>query len=293
VAFGVVLGLALLAAAALSPAIQTLLAPVHVFQLHRIFNRLTMIGVLAATAWLVVRNGLASREILGFGLPAREFARQALTGLAAGLALMLLVLVPLLVVHVRVWNHQLLDNFPDLMARVGKALMTGCAVALVEETFFRGAAQGSMTRAGSIRTAIFLVPLVYAALHFFGEAVRIPYEAVTPGSGFTVLAGFFRKFAYPTQIADAYVALYFLGVLLALVRYYTGSIAGCIGLHAGIVFVDMVARKITLLGPDSPWMFAVGSFDYVLGTWSAIVAALSCWIWWSIASTGKALSTAP
>jgi membrane protease YdiL (CAAX protease family) len=252
-----------------------------------------MIGVLAATAWLVVRNGLATREILGYGLPAPEFVRQALTGLAAGLALMLLVLVPLFVVHVRVWNHQLLDNFPDLMARVGKALMTGCVVALVEETFFRGAVQGSLTRAGFMRAAVFLVPLVYGALHFFGEAVRIPYEAVTPGSGFTVLAGFMGKFANPMQIADAYVALYFLGLLLALIRYYTGSIAGCLGLHAGIVFVDMVARKVSLLGPDSPWMFAVSRSDYVLGSWSAIVAVISCLIWWSIASRGKALSTAP
>ena len=96
-----------------------------------------------------------------------------------------------------------------------KALTTGFAVALVEETFFRGAVQGSMSRAGSFRAAILLVPLLYSAIHFFGEAARVPFEQVTSTSGFTILAGFARKFAYPKQIADAFLALYLVGVMLA------------------------------------------------------------------------------
>ena len=77
-------------------------------------------------------------------------------------------------------------------------------------------------------------------------------------SGFTILAGFMRKFAYPKQIADAFLALYFVGVLLALVRHYTGNIAGCIGLHAGIVTVVMVIRKVSSVGTGLPWIVPGG-----------------------------------
>jgi membrane protease YdiL (CAAX protease family) len=292
VAFGLALGISLLAAAALSPAVQALLTPVHSSQLHRIFNRLTMIGVLATTTWLLIRNGLATREVLGFAVTPRVFTRQALRGLAAGLTLMLLIQVPLFMLGVRVWNHRLPDDLAGMLELGLQSLLTGCAVALVEETYFRGALQGSITRTGAVRTALFAVPLLYAAIHFFGEAVRIPLDHVTATSGFTILAGFMRKFAYPKQIADAFLALYFVGVLLALIRHYTGNIAACIGLHAGFVTVTMVLRKVSSVGPDSPWITAVSRFDHMLGIWVAVVTALACWAFWAIASRGKALSTA-
>jgi len=276
------LGLSMVVAAVLSPALQALLAPIHVSQLHRIFNRLTMIGVLATTAWLLVRNGLATREILGYALPAREFTRQALIGLGSGLVLMMLILIPLFALDVREWNQRLPGDISGALVMGIKALLTGCGVALVEETFFRGAVQGTMTRAGSIRTALFAVPLLYSAIHFFGEAARVPFEQVTAGSGFTILAGFLRKFADPAQIADAFVALYFVGVLLALIRHYTGSVAACIGLHAGIVAVVTVIRKVSSPVQDSGWSFLVGSFDHLLGIWVAAIALMACIAVWRI-----------
>ena len=142
-------------------------------------------------------------------------------------------------------------------------------MALVEETFFRGAVQGSMTRAGSLRAAIFAVPVFYAAIHFFGEAVRVPVDQVTATSGFVIFAGFLRKFAYPGQIVDAFIALYFIGVMLGLLRHYTGNIAACIGLHAGIVAAFIVVRKASTYAPDADWSFLVGPFDHVLGVWAS------------------------
>ena len=258
-----------------------------------------MTGVLATTAWLLVSNGLATREVLGFTAPARFLARQALIGLISGLILMMLIVVPLFALDVRVWNHRLPDDFAGVLLVGVKALLTGCAVALVEETYFRGAMQGSITRTGSVRIALFGIPLLYASIHFFGEAVRIPFDQVTATSGFTILSGFLRKFAYPKQIVDAYVALYFVGVLLAMIRHYSGSIAACMGLHAGIVTVIMVIRKFSSVGPDSPWMVAVSRFDHLLGIWAAIVAAIVCWGYWYVVTTkpvtsrAKALNMAP
>jgi hypothetical protein len=80
--------------------------------------------------------------------------------------------------------------------------------------------QGSISRIGSARTAVLLIPILYSAIHFFGGAAPIPYAAVTPGSGFTMLAESLRVFANPQQIADAFLALHVVGVLLALIRLH-------------------------------------------------------------------------
>ena len=136
----------------------------------------------------------------------RQFSRQAAIGVISGIMLMVLILVPLFALGVREWNHRLPVDLEGKLLLGFKSLLTGVGVALVEETFFRGAVQGTLTKAGSVRTAMFAVPVMYAAIHFFGEAVRVPYEQVTHGSGFIILAGFMRKFAHPTQIADAFLA---------------------------------------------------------------------------------------
>ena len=239
-----------------------------------------MIGVLGITAWMLVRNGLATREVLGYAVRPAQFSRQALIGVISGVMLMVLILVPLFALGVREWNHRLPADLEGKLLLGVKGLLTGVGVALVEETFFRGAVQGTLTKAGSVRTAVLAVPILYAAIHFLGEAVRVPFEQVTPASGFTILAGFMRKFADPGKIADAFLALYFVGVLLALVRHYTGNIAGCIGLHAGIVGVVMMIRKVSTPAEDSGWSFMVGSFDHLLGIWVAAAGLVACLIAW-------------
>jgi len=134
-----------------------------------------MIGVLGITAWMLVRNGLATREVLGYAVRPGQFSRQAAIGVVSGVMLMVLILVPLFALGVREWNHRLPVDLEGKLLLAVKALLTGVGVALVEETFFRGAVQGTLKKAGSIRTAIFAVPVMYAAIHFFGEAVRVPF----------------------------------------------------------------------------------------------------------------------
>src|SRR5262245_53740776 len=95
---------AMLVAAVVSPWAQSLLRPVHVFPLHRIFSRLTMLGVIGFTAWLMIRQGLAQRELLGYQRPLPVFLARAGVGLVCGLLLMSLALAPLFMLDVREWN---------------------------------------------------------------------------------------------------------------------------------------------------------------------------------------------
>jgi uncharacterized protein len=270
---------AMLLAAVASPWVQWLLAPLHIFPLHRIFSRLTMLGVIGFTVWLLIRNDLAQRELLGYQRPLPEFLARAVVGLGAGLVLMSMAVVPLFLLHVREWNAARLAATGVLPIAL-KGLGSGVLVALIEETFFRGAMQGALMRQRARGLALFAVPAFYAAVHFLGRAESVPSDQVTALSGFTALRGFFTGFTEPLRIVDAFVALYTVGLLLALVRRRWADIAGCIGLHAGFVTVIAVFRKISVAGAPGEWSFLVGGFDGLLGLWLALVTALVCIAVW-------------
>lgn len=271
---------AMLVAAVLSPWVQSLLAPLQVFPLHRIFSRLTMLGVIGFTAWLMIRQGLAKRELLGYQQPLPAFLSRAGVGLVCGLLLMSVALAPLFVLGVREWNAARLPTSGALLALALKGLGSGVLVALIEETFFRGAMQGALMRQRARGFALFAVPAFYAAVHFLGRAESVPYQQVNALSGFTALRGFFSGFAEPMRIVDAFAALYAVGLLLALVRQRWGDISGCIGLHAGFVAVIAVFRKISIPGPTGEWSFLVGSFDGLLGIWLAVLTLVICVFLW-------------
>jgi membrane protease YdiL (CAAX protease family) len=224
----------------------------------------------------MIRQRLAQRALLGFNRPWPMFMRRLLAGMLGGITLMALALLPLFLLGVRVWSERLPADIAGLLPLLLKGIGSGLLVALIEETFFRGAMQGALLRQGAIRTALFAVPLLYSAVHFLGRAASVPYQQVDGFSGFVALGGFFASFAQPLRIADAFVALYFVGLLLALVRQRWGDIAGSIGLHAGFVAVIAVFRKISAPAPQGDWSFLVGSFDGLLGIWIAALTAAVC-----------------
>jgi membrane protease YdiL (CAAX protease family) len=275
-AFVLALLAAMLFAAVGSPWVQAMLAPLAGFPLHRVFSRLTMLGVIGITVWLLLRYRLANRALLGFDTPWPRFLRRMLTGLAAGLALMTVALVPLFLLDVRDWNERVPGGWSAWLSLAGKGLGSGIAVALIEETFFRGTMQGAFQRIGATRWALIAVPVFYAAVHFLGRAASVPHEDVDAWSGFVALSGFFAGYAHPLAIFDAFVALWCVGLLLALVRRRWGDIAGCIGLHAGFVAVIAVFRKVSSPASPNDWSFLVGGFDGLLGWWVALLAGLLC-----------------
>ena len=275
-AFVLALAAALLAAAVASPWIQDLIRPVRSAQLHRVFSRLAELGLFLGTWWLLRRLDLVDRRLLGYGTSLPLFLKRVALGLLIGLPLMALSLVPLFLLGLRSPAPQAVAFASVLLHQFPAALLTGVSVALLEETFFRGAMQGAMSRRGAFGLALFGVPVVYATVHFLGETVRVPNEQVTWLSGFTVLRSFFGAFSEPAQVWDAFIALYFVGLLLGLVRRRWGDVAVCIGMHAGFVAIIALLRKNSIAHETAPWSFLSGSWDGLLGLWIALVSALGC-----------------
>ena len=118
--------------------------------------------------------------------------------------------------------------------------------------------------------------MLYSLVHFVGEKVRIAPEDVNLASGWVILQRYFSAFADPARIGDAALALFLVGVLLALVRRLTGHIGGCIGLHAGFVAVIALFREVTAPIFDGTWSFLVSRFDGLVGYLVAVAAALCC-----------------
>lgn len=274
------LPVAMLLAALTSPWVQQLLAPLAVFPLHRVFSRLTMLFAFGWIVWTLRRHHLARRDVLGYGDSPRIFLLRALTALTAGLALMAIAVLPLFALGLREWNPERLAHAGGPLLVALKGVGSGILVALIEETFFRGAMQGALERAGAMKVALLAIPALYAAVHFLGRAGNVPYESVTALSGFTAMAGFFSGYAEPLRILDAFLALYCVGLLLALIRRRWGSVAACVGLHAGFVAVIAVFRKISLPVPDAPGSWLVGDYDGLLGLWIAALALLVCLALW-------------
>jgi CAAX protease family protein len=240
------------------------------WQFHRVTSRLWQLLMLAAIALAVWRLDLRGRADWGFGLPRARFLRQAGAGLALGIATML----PMAIAIVALGIRKPLPEFGAtlLLSGIVAGALAGLIVAIVEETFFRGLMFRAVLRDAGPATAILATTLLYAAIHFFART-KIPHADVDWTSGMALLGSSLSRFADPAGIADAFITLALVGLLLGLVRYWTGSIAAGLGLHMGWICVIKATSTVTRHDEAAPWTFLVSSFDGFTG-W--LVAGWSC-----------------
>ena len=248
---------------------------------HRIGERIGMVALAAGFVAVARRLRLADRASLGYGLPRPLFVREMLTGLALGVATMGVVVAVMSALGLLEWSRP--DSGSALARLIVARLLSGLVVALIEETFVRGAMYTAIERESGVRTAVLLTALLYAASHFFGK-VRIAPEDVTAWSGVALLTQSLQAFAHFAGILDAFLALTAVGVVLALVRRATGNIAACLGLHAGWVWVMLVVHELAAPRPDAPLGFLLSRFDGFVGwlvlTWTVLLA-VPIWLFYA------------
>ena len=262
--FMLLMALALAAVALFAYPAWTLVHPYFDFPFHRIAERLGMLALLVGFVALARRLRLADRASLGYGLPRRAFLRELLVGLLVGVATMVAVVAAMSALGLLDWAPATALRPVALLQLLAARLLSGLAVALIEETFLRGAMYTAIERESGARAAVLLTALLYAATHFFGK-VRIPPEQVTPFSGLALLGQSLQALAHPAAIADAFLALMAVGVVLALVRRATGNIAACLGLHAGWVWVMLVVHELATPRRAAPLGFLLSRFDGFVG----------------------------
>ena len=269
------MALALAAIGAFSYPAWTLLHPHFDFPFHRIGERVGMLALLLGFVAVARHLGLSDRASLGYAPAPRVFVRELALALALGVASMLAVVGLMAALGLLAWSDAARPGGAALLTLVVSRALSGVAVAFIEETFLRGAMLSAVQREAGAPAAVLVTATLYAATHFFASYHIAPAQ-VTPWSGVELLAGTVRAFAQPLQIADAFLALLAVGIVLGAVRVATGNIAACIGLHAGWVWVMLVSHELTRPQHGAALGFLLSRFDGFVGWlvlgWTALLA---------------------
>jgi len=194
----------------------------------------------------------------------RGFFKGLLLGAAVGIASMAFVVSIILVFDIRVVRPGVVLSPLVLTAVLLQSVFAGLMVGFIEETWFRGALQASITRVSNSAFAIVFISVIYGAMHFVSADISIPADEVRWLSGTAVLFTSLHGFRNPVFF-DSLFALVAGGLLLGLIRYRTGRIAECIGIHAGWVMVVKMLRQTTYPNAEASWSFMIGSYDGVVG----------------------------
>jgi membrane protease YdiL (CAAX protease family) len=252
-----------------------LLVHAHVdWPFHRIGGRIGQLVLLICLVLLARHLRVADRASWGYGLPRKDFLRALVKALGIGIATMVPIIVVMGLIGLRTWKGGVAPDAGLLVKLLFKGFATGMTVALIEETFLRGAMFTAISRESGAKLAIILTAAVYAATHFF-VSFRVPADQVTAWSGLDLVTGTLATFADPLKILDAYLCLFAVGVLLAAVRAATGNIASCMGLHAGWVWVITFVRETSQPNDAHPLRFLVSQFDGLVGwlvlAWTIVI----------------------
>lgn len=273
--FTLFLAASLLLSALLHYPLHLLLGDLAGIPPHKLITRAGKLLALPGFFLLIIWLGLYSRPALGYGLPRPHFIRQMAIGWVIGTLILLALAAALIALDIRVL-HRIRDGFwQDLIKTLASGLVAGLLVALIEETFFRGALFQAIRRNGPAASAIALSSLLYAALHFIDPQPLPAGEPVGWFSGLQILSTAFGQFGEWATF-DSFIALAAVGVFLGLVREYNGNIAYCIGLHAGWVTVIKCTKEFTNFNAKGEWAFLVGNYDgmtgYLAGAWISLLA---------------------
>lgn len=231
--------------------------------------------------WPLLRSfGLRGARQWGYSGGAARFGTEVLVGLLVGAASLGLVAVILFALDVRTLKPGLEVSTTVVLTYALKGLVSGLAVGLLEETWFRGALHSAVQGVAGAAWAIVATALLYGLVHFVRPDVVVPADQVAWSSGFTVIAGAFDRLASP-GIIDSLLALVAAGVMLSVLRLRSGRIALCIGVHAGWVMVIRVVRKLSVDETGASWGVLTGTYDGVIGYLAAAVFAVGALFAWT------------
>jgi len=136
-------------------------------------------------------------------------------------------------------------------AAVGKALGPSIAVSLVEEIIFRGILLGICLRAFRPATAIVVISLLFAGLHFLQPTGNlVPEDRGSNTAGFEMLLLIARRFQDFHLVFHEFISLTVVGLILAYARYATASLWLPIGLHSGWIFAYSFFDRVADRRPD-------------------------------------------
>ena len=234
------------------------------YPFDKVIEKTTLLGGLVFSFLYLRQVAPLNRENLGFLSGGKSYSVMLIQSFAAGTAILTCLILSLLWLDIYAIHSGRDITFTSVTVLIIKALFTGLAVGVIEETLFRGALfTGLMKRTNAI-VATLAVSFVYSAAHFIDYKAPVKPDDINwltaPDLFLETCSGIFNL-----QVIDAMAALFLLGILFSLVRLRTGNIIQCIGLHAGLVAAIKISRYFTQYVPDNNFTYMVSSHDHRLG----------------------------
>ncbi len=261
---------ALIGGALLAYPLFTALHNVFEVEFERVASRCVLFLVIILFLVLKKFLGIHSWQKIGYNVVFKEFCSQCAKGILIGIAIMLPVIIGLLMTGNRVVDFDWDWSFTSIATLLLTAFISGIIIALIEETLFRGAMLTSIGNQSTVTVAIVITSLFFALVHFINPESSLNTENLSWLSGLHILKDAFIPFLHPVEIFDSFLALFLAGVLLALLKIRTQSLALCIGVHAGWVVTIKVFKRVTDTNVLSEFAFLTGSYDKVIGYLAAV-----------------------
>jgi membrane protease YdiL (CAAX protease family) len=264
--------------ALLSPPVFRLVHPqITDAPFRRVSDRVFLVVALAGLWPLSRALGLRSWADLGYARVGRWW-QHTLTGFGWGVASFAVAGGALLALGLR-------SVAPgDGLMQPVVFLLIGLAVAVVEETLFRGGVQGALQRATNLPVAVVVTSAIYSAVHFLKpKGAGIAAADVGWGSGFEYLGQVLARSWQTPGAAVGFVTLGLAGGVLGLAFVRTGALYFPVGVHAGWVFTLKTYAWLTDAAGKRTWWGGSSLVDNVL-VWPVLVVML-----WLVAKRLKPL----
>ena len=258
--------------------LHTLVPGLAEVRFHKLLTLTTIAaGLVAAGLYLRLTGAVSAASI---GWRSRHWVREFMPAAGAGLLLIAATETSLLLLGVHGLDAERDFAAPVLAGVLLSATLTGVGVAVVEETLFRGMLLEALRRRAGTTAAMILCSAVYASAHFLKYPPSADSGPWSWTTGLQLLPEALRRFADPATV-DSWLCLFLLGLSLAVLRLRRGSLASCIGLHAGIVAGFKLAGYLTDRVPDARWAFLLNKSNPLLGwlaaAWLLVLLGFCLW----------------
>lgn len=233
---------------------------------YRVASRVTLIAVALFLYPAYRLSGFQSRA--DCGLPAVP-NRAALVRLGVLLGSSGALMIYFLGAGMGVFTWDLNDKpVFYLLREMVQIAISGFAVGLFEEIFFRGFILGVLRKSLGFIPAVLSGSLFFAVVHLMRPLN--PEMLNQWNSGFLLFGNLFARSS--STLWQEAGTLFFIGVMLSLITCWTKSVYTAIGLHAGWVWVMMLFRLFMSNQKNMIWLF--GTTDWLSKAWIGVVFSI-------------------
>ena len=264
--------------AILTPWIQPFLESVLHLSPDRGLYRFAMLLGLIGMPFFLRALQLRGRQAMGFTLPQAQAWQAIFWGLLIGAMILAGLFSLLLWTDARTIKPEFDSSLLKIVKVAVSGLLSGLAVGLIEEFFFRGPMQTGMRRSLSFWPSAILIGMFYAAVHFIrpGKGDGGEYDQ---SAAFNMMLEGYANLANFSQFADSFIGLMIAGIFLSMVRERTGNILWAIGIHAGWVMIIKLGKYFSSGNSESLWIGPDSLTGWMSSLWMGVIA-LIYW-WWS------------